>query len=196
VNRLVVASTNAGKVREIIEFLDRLDDWAVQTLQPGLPVAEETGSTFLENAVQKAEFYSRLLGDGPWVVADDSGLVVDALNGRPGVESARYAPTDEARNVKLLDELKGVSDQERSAEFVCALSLARKGQSLWTAEATVEGSIALDPTGDNGFGYDPLFRVPDFGRTMGQLPSETKNRISHRGRALAMLRGHLESSNF
>lgn len=194
--RLVVASTNPGKAHEITAGLKGLDEWSVEALPAGLPVAEETGTEFTDNAAQKAEFYSRLLGEAVWVVADDSGLAVKALGGRPGIRSSRYAPTDEARNLKLLDEMKDVDPDRRSARFICALALARSGRILWKAEAHVDGAVAVVPAGENGFGYDPLFWVPEFGRTMGQLPPETKNRISHRGQALAMLRARLETGNF
>ena len=196
VKSLVVASTNPGKAHEITAGLEGLDEWSVEALPAGLPVAEETGTAFTENAIQKAEFYSRLLGNAVWVVADDSGLVVDALGGRPGIKSSRYAPTDDARNLKLLAEMRGVEPDRRAARFICALALARNGRTLWKAEAHVDGAVAVDPAGENGFGYDPLFWVPEFGQTMGQLPPETKNRISHRGQALAMLRTCLETANF
>ena len=191
--RLVVATTNAGKVREIVAVLDGLDGWSVEPLPSGLPLADETGSTFRANASQKAEFYSRTLGPDPWVVADDSGLVVDALDGRPGVLSSRYAPNDEARNGKLLGELRDIAASDRSARFVCALALARNGRVAWTTERSVEGTIAFQPVGTYGFGYDPVFLLPALGRTMAELPREAKNRISHRGRALETLRAHLES---
>ena len=194
---LVVASTNPGKVREIREVLEGLAAWSVDSLPEDLPLAEETGSTFLENAIQKAEFYSRnLTGGDRWIVADDSGLVVDALDGRPGLFSSRYAPTDEARNQKLLRELEGVTGDQRSAQFVCALAFAKDGQTLWTTEGRIDGTIAVEPIGDNGFGYDPLFLLPDRNQTTGQLPPETKLRISHRGIALARLREYLEGSDF
>ena len=193
---LVVASTNHGKVREIRAVLEGLDDWSVDALPKDLPLAEETGSTFLENAAQKAEFYSKLLGGNDrWIVADDSGLVVAALDGRPGLFSSRYAPTDEARNQKLLRELEGITGDQRAAQFVCALAFAKDGRTLWTTEGRIDGTIALEPIGDNGFGYDPLFLLPDRNQTTGQLPPETKNRISHRGLALAMLREYLEESD-
>ncbi len=191
--RLVIATTNAGKVREIVSVLDGLEGWRVEPLPGGLPLADETGSTFVDNAVQKGEFYSRILGPEPWVAADDSGLVVDALDGRPGVFSSRYAPNDEARNRKLLGELRNVAEPNRSARFVCALALARNGGVVWTTEGSVEGTIALRREGTHGFGYDPVFLLPALGRTMAELPPEAKNRISHRGRALAMFRAHLES---
>ncbi len=187
--RLIVASTNAGKAGEIQTILAPLSSWRVETIGADLPDLEETGSTFIENAEQKAEFYSRLTNE--LTVADDSGLVVDALDGRPGIYSARYAPTDEERNIRLLRELRNTPESERTAAFVCALALARSGDVIWSVEARVQGRIALEPAGDRGFGYDPIFWTPEFGRTMGELEPEVKNRISHRGHALARLKERL-----
>ena len=189
--RLVVASTNPGKAREIRALLQSLQAWTVEPLQSNIPEIEETGSTFLENAIQKAEYYSGTIDS--WTVADDSGLVVDALDGRPGIRSARYAPTDQERNRKLLHELENVSDAERTARFVCALALACAGRTVWSVEERVEGRIARAPAGEHGFGYDPIFWIPESEKTMGQLKPEVKNRISHRGLALARLREHLET---
>jgi len=186
VKRLIVASTNAGKAGEIQTILAPLSSWLVETIGADLPDLEETGSTFVENAEQKAEFYSRLTNE--LTVADDSGLVVDALDGRPGIYSARYAPTDEERNIRLLRELRNTPESERTAAFVCALALARSGDVIWSVEERVQGRIALEPAGDRGFGYDPIFWTPEFGRTMGELEPEVKNRISHRGRALKRLK--------
>ena len=188
---LVVSSRNPGKAREIAEVLESIEDWKVESLPEGIPDVEETGSTFLENAVLKAEYYSRTID--PWCVADDSGLIVEALNGRPGLYSARYAPDDDRRNQRLLEELRDVPEGKRNACFVCALALARNGRSTWTVEGRVEGQIALELTGTHGFGYDPLFWVPEFGKTMGELQPEVKKRISHRGQALARLKEHLEA---
>ena len=187
--RLIVASTNAGKAGEIQTILAPLSSWWVETIGADLPDLEETGSTFIENAEQKAEFYSRLTNE--LTVADDSGLVVDALDGRPGIYSARYAPTDEERNNRLLRELRNTPESKRTAAFVCALALARSGDVIWSVEARVQGRIALEPAGDRGFGYDPIFWTPGFGRTMGELEPEVKNRISHRGHALARLKERL-----
>lgn len=186
---LVVASKNAGKTAEIRAVLAALEDWNVEPLPPGTPELEETGSTFLENAVRKAESYGDRLGG--WTVADDSGLEVAALDHRPGIRSARYAPTDAERNRKLLSELAGIAPDGRTAEFVCALALAHEGQIVWRVEERVSGRIAAAPAGENGFGYDPVFFLPELGRTMGELSPEVKNRISHRGRALHRLLGHL-----
>ena len=188
--RLVIASTNPGKAREIRTLLQSLQAWTVEPLQSNIPEIEETGSTFLENAIQKAEYYSGTIDS--WTVADDSGLVVDALDGRPGIRSARYAPTDQERNRKLLHELENVRDAERTARFVCALALAWAGRTVWSVEERVEGRIARAPAGEHGFGYDPIFWIPESEKTMGQLKPEVKNRISHRGLALARLREHLE----
>ena len=187
---LVVASKNPGKAHEIATVLGSLQDWNVKSLPEGIPDIDETGNTFIENAVLKAEYYSRSI-DG-MCVADDSGLIVDALGGRPGIYSARYAPTDDARNQRLLEELKGIPPGKRDARFVCALAVARKGHSIWTVEERVEGQIALELAGENGFGYDPLFWVPEFGATTGQLNPEIKNQISHRGQALRRLEEYLE----
>ena len=187
--RLVVASTNAHKVLEIRTVLDTLESWQVAQLPPGLEEPDETGHTFLVNAIQKAEFYSRACPD--WAVADDSGIAVDALGGAPGVHSARYAPDDEARNRKLLAALEGVPDGGRGAEFVCALAVAREGKIAWTVEQRIRGVIARAPAGRNGFGYDPIFRLPELDRTMGEIAPEHKNRISHRGLALASLLDYL-----
>ena len=190
VKSLVVASTNPGKAREIATVLSTLHDWKVESLPEGIPDIEETGSTFIENAILKAEHYSNLV-DG-LCVADDSGLIVDALGGRPGIYSARYAPTDDARNQRLLEELEGIPPDKRDSRFVCALAVARVWHSIWSVEERVEGQIAPALAGEYGFGYDPLFWVPDFGMTTGQLKPEIKNQISHRGVALRRLQEYLE----
>lgn len=191
---LIVASKNPGKAREIRTMLAPMSNWEVIPLPPDAPDIEETGATFVENAFLKAEFYSAHFGG--WSVADDSGLEVDFLNGRPGIHSARYAPTDSERNEKLLTELRDIPEVHRGARFVCALALARDGKVEWHVEEHVNGVIADEPTGMNGFGYDPLFLLPDLGRTMGEIDPAIKNRISHRGRALARLLGHLRAGEF
>jgi non-canonical purine NTP pyrophosphatase (RdgB/HAM1 family) len=188
---LIVASKNTGKAGEIAAVLGELGDWVVKPLPEDVPDVEETGKTFLENAVLKAEYYSCVTDS--LSVADDSGLIVDTLDGRPGLYSSRFAPTDEARNQKILEELDGVPKGKRTAHFVCALALARSGRTLWRGEGRVDGEIVLTPTGENGFGYDPIFWVPEFGCTMGQLSPQVKNQISHRGLALAKLKQYLES---
>lgn len=185
---LYCATTNPGKLREfqMAGYSYGID---IQPL-PGLetiPPPAETGGSFEENAILKAIYYSRF-ADQP-VFADDSGLEVDALDGRPGVLSARYAgddATDEANNRRLLEQLRGVSD--RRARFVCVIAVARNGRVLKTYRGSVEGHILHEPRGEQGFGYDPLFFYEPFGCTFGEVPSENKMRVSHRGQALrAML---------
>jgi XTP/dITP diphosphohydrolase len=190
VKRLVVASTNAGKIREMSLALSDLPDWNVESL-PDLPEIDETGTTFLENATLKAVHYSRFIG--ALTLADDSGLCVDALGGRPGLHSARYAPTTEQRNEKLLSELAELGDgADRRASFYCAFAVARAGAIVWTVQTELQGHIAVSPTGDFGFGYDPVFVVPDRG-TLAEMSSSEKNQISARGQALFRLRSFLQS---
>jgi XTP/dITP diphosphohydrolase len=154
---------------------------------------EETGATFADNARLKALYYARATGQ--WCLADDSGLVVDALGGAPGVHSARYAagafppgadrPARDAANIaKLLAAMEGTDDARRTARFVCHLTLADADHVLLEACGAVEGRIARSPRGHNGFGYDPVFLVPEQGRTAAEMPPEEKNRISHRGKAV------------
>lgn len=183
--KLLVATHNQGKVREYRELLAELPlevtylDAEEITLE-----VEETGATFAENALLKATAYARL--SGLWTWADDSGLQVDALDGAPGVYSARYAgegATDADRYRKLLDALTAVAWDRRTARFRCTVALATPEGEVRTADGACEGVIAFGPAGDNGFGYDPVFYMPDQAMTMAQLPSEVKNRISHRARA-------------
>jgi XTP/dITP diphosphohydrolase len=191
VKRLIVASTNAGKIREVSLALSDLPDWNVESL-PDLPEIEETGTTFLENAKLKAAHYSRFIGD--LTLADDSGLCVTALGGKPGLHSARYAPTAEDRNTRLLAELKARGDDgDRSAAFYCAFAVALGGNIVWTVETELQGRIADGPTGDLGFGYDPIFIVPAEGRTLAEMFPGEKNQISARGKALHALRSFLIS---
>lgn len=188
--RLVVASTNAGKIREVSLALSDLPDWNVESL-PDLPEIDETGTTFLENATLKALHYSRFIG--VLTLADDSGLCVDALDGRPGLHSARYAPTTEQRNEKLLDELASLGEGvDRRAWFYCAFAVAQAGTVVWTVQTELQGQIAISPRGDFGFGYDPVFVVPDRG-TLAEMSSSEKNAISARGQALRRLRTFLQS---
>jgi len=154
VKRLIVASTNAGKIREVSLALSDLPDWNVESL-PELPEIEETGTTFLENATLKAVHYSRFIG--ALTLADDSGLCVEALGGRPGLHSARYAPTTEQRNERLLSELAALGDSvDRRASFYCAFAVAQAGAVVWTVQTELRGYIAQAPKGDFGFGYDPV----------------------------------------
>jgi XTP/dITP diphosphohydrolase len=193
--RLVLASRNPGKLREIRRELEGLDVevLGIDEVAAQLPEPEETGPTFAANARDKARYYAR--ATGCWCLADDSGLVVDALDGEPGVYSARYADDrvgpragrevlDPANNHKLLEQLESVPDPQRTARFVCHLCLAEGDEILIEARGTVEGRIARSPAGQNGFGYDPLFYLPETGCTTAQLSPEDKNAISHRGRAV------------
>jgi XTP/dITP diphosphohydrolase len=188
--RLYCATTNPGKLREF--RLALADSLGVEAL-PGLASVtpcEETGATFEENAVQKALYYSKHC-DG-FLFVDDSGLEVDALGGEPGVYSARYAglgATDEANNRLLLDRMRGI--RERSARFVCVVALAKSGELVRTFRGEVEGQLAEEGRGVNGFGYDPLFYYPPFGCTFGEAPLERKMDVSHRSQALHSMRVYL-----
>ncbi len=191
---IVVATSNPGKIREISDVLARAQIRLVGLDQFG-PIQEpqETGETFAQNARDKALYYARATGQ--WALADDSGLAVDALDGAPGVHSARYAVDqcppgagreilDPANNTKLLEALADVPDELRTARFVCHLALAGPDRVLIETFDTIEGRIGWTAKGDNGFGYDPLFYVDQFGCTTAELSPQQKNKISHRGKAL------------
>jgi len=191
--RLVAATTNPGKLREIESILAplRLEIVPVSTY-PGLPEIEEDGTTFEENAVKKARLTAETTGEA--ALADDSGLEVDHLAGAPGVYSARFAgepKSDAANNAKLLKLLEGVPWEKRAARFRCVIAVAVPGGPMLTAEGTCEGYILYELRGAGGFGYDPLFFVPEFGKTFAELPPEVKNRISHRGAALREIKEKL-----
>jgi len=191
--RIVVGSQNQGKVREIKELLEGLEI-EVQSLAecPEVELVEETGSSFAENAELKATGFARQLG--VWVLADDSGLEVDALDGRPGVFSARYGGeglTDAQRAVRLLEELRDVPDEDRTARFRCVAALADPNRLLCVTEGSVEGRIAHAPAGSSGFGYDPVFIPKGYDQTFAELGLEIKQRLSHRARALEELRDYL-----
>ena len=189
---LVLATRNAGKTREIREYLGdfpveikNLEDFG------RIPSVEEDGATFDENAYKKASFTAKILGLP--ALADDSGLEVEALGGAPGVHSARYAgqsATDAENNAKLLRKMEGKTN--RAAAFTCVISIAVPSGAALTYEARCEGLIAEAPAGENGFGYDPLFYCPPLNRTFAQLSAEEKNRVSHRGKALAELKEEFE----
>jgi XTP/dITP diphosphohydrolase len=188
-HRLLVSTRNAHKVGEIRAILGPDFEVFDLSLLPDMPEVEETGSTFEENATLKAVAASMRF-DG-WVIADDSGLEVDALGGAPGVYSARYAgpqAVDADNNALLLKNLEGVRGRERAARFRCVIVLARAGRKLAAFAGEVEGVIVNQHKGGGGFGYDPLFVPEGYCETFGQLPSEVKNSLSHRARALAKLR--------
>lgn len=188
-HRLLVSTRNAHKVGEIRAILGSSFVVSDLTELPAMPEVEETGTTFEENATLKAVAAS-LAFDG-WVIADDSGLEVDALNGAPGVFSARYAgpgASDADNNVLLLKNLESTPETNRSARFHCVIVLARAGRKLAAFHGSIEGTIISAHQGSGGFGYDPLFLPKGHSQTFGQLPAEVKNRLSHRARALAKLR--------
>ena len=190
---LVLATQNAGKIREIEETLD-LPGLRIRSLQDfaHLPEVVEDGQSFLENAYKKAQACSRATGQA--ALADDSGLEVDFLQGAPGIFSARFSgseATDEANNQKLLALLEGVPQAKRNARFVCQMVLYLPDGTWIQTEGFCPGIIASAPRGGHGFGYDPVFYLPEFQKTMAELPLEEKNRISHRARALEKVRVHL-----
>jgi XTP/dITP diphosphohydrolase len=184
---LVPASGNPGKLKELQNYLEPTG-WRVEAKPPELE-PEETGATFLENARIKAQVVAEVLGKP--ALADDSGLEVRSLEGRPGVHSARYGPDDQGRVSRLLTELKDQTD--RSARFVCALCIAGPDGSIWLeTEGICEGEILTEPRGSGGFGYDPVFYVPELAKTFAELTAEEKLQYSHRGKALRALKAQWE----
>ena len=189
---LVIATRNKGKTAEIKDLLKgfpidikNLDDFGP------IPPLKEDGNTFDENAYQKASFAARIIGFP--ALADDSGLLVEALGGAPGIHSARYAgenATDEQRYLKLLDEMQGKSN--RRAAFECVISIAVPTGPALTYEARCQGLITESPAGSNGFGYDPIFFYPPLNKTFAELTREEKNRVSHRGKAFAELKDEFD----
>lgn len=194
--KLVIASANPGKLREIQAILARLNITAVSQKELGIAEADEAYFTFIENALAKARHASHL--SGLPALADDSGLCVDALNGAPGVFSARYAgePKSDARNnEKLIREIAEFSD--RNAHYYCVMVMVRHAQDPEPiiAEGVWQGEIILSARGSNGFGYDPYFYLPALGKTSAEIDPEHKNRISHRGLALDQLMGKLDNTS-
>jgi XTP/dITP diphosphohydrolase len=200
--KFLIATSNPGKVREFREMLtsDSFHWIGLKDLAP-LAEIEETGHTFRANAILKAQGYA--MATKLWTLADDSGLEVDALNKSPGVYSARWSQMhntgdgDVANNALLLDQLKNIPAENRSARFVCVLAIADPaGTVIWTTRATMEGRIGFAPVGSNGFGYDPLFKVAGLDQTSAELPPAEKHRISHRGKAMHLAKQLLESVDF
>ncbi len=196
---LVIATTNRGKLAELRQLLEGRGVKVMGLCDiGGVPEAAETGKNFSENARQKAVFYGTLLGG--WILADDSGLEVDALGGAPGVHSARFAggdgadgaSRDRANNAKLLGLLAEVPPEKRTARFRCSLCLCYGGEVVLEVEGQVEGRILSEPRGENGFGYDPLFLISAAGKTAAELGNGEKNALSHRGMALRALLEKLE----
>ena len=196
--RIVFATGNAGKMKEIKEILSDMDAEVVSMKDVGIAVdIEENGKTFEENAVIKAKAVAALTEDA--VLADDSGLEVDYLNGEPGVYSARYMGEDTSyiiKNQAILDRLAGVPKEQRTARFVCAIAAALPDGNVLVTRETIEGYIGEKPAGSNGFGYDPIFYVDEFGCSTAELTEEQKNRISHRGKALRAMKEKLRQYGF
>ena len=200
--QLLIATSNPGKVREFREMLGGAGgafEWSDLSRHPGAVQVEETGRTFLANACLKAGGYARQFD--AWALADDSGLEVDALDGAPGVSSARWAKLhdagegDAANNALLLRQLDAVPDERRTGRFVCVLALADPaGRIILTARDAVEGRILRSPRGSNGFGYDPLFLVDALGKTTAELAPAEKHAISHRGKALRRMKALMEQA--
>jgi len=182
--KLVVATGNPGKLREMQAYLTDPDlPWELE-LKPDDLEVEETGVTFAENAVLKASQVAQ--ATGAWAIADDSGLMVDALDGAPGVYTARYGKTTAEGIQRVLRELGDRPD--RGAQFVCVIAIARPDGSIaLQTEGVCQGEITLAPRGEGGFGYDPIFFVPEYGQTFAEMPAEVKHPISHRGLAFARL---------
>ena len=197
--KIVVATTNVGKIAELSAMLDADVEWLSLGDFDGIEEVAEDGVTFAENARKKALGYAE--ATGCWAIADDSGLCVDALDGAPGVHSARFSGPkieDEQRGLidhrnieKVLALMKDVPAEKRTARFMCSICVAKPGEVLAETEGKCEGSITRKEAGENGFGYDPVFFVESLNKTLGQSSSEEKNKISHRGNAIRNLRNPL-----
>lgn len=191
--KLLLATKNAKKVKEMRAILQGAGvslDVVSAVDFPEIPEPDETGETFEANAILKAEYYSR--HSGLAALADDSGLVVDALDGRPGVHSSRYAPTDAERISRLLREMDEVPEPRRTARFRCIMALVKDGEVVAITDGALEGSIGHESRGQYGFGYDPVFEVAELNCTLAEAAPEQKNAISHRGRALEAMLPHLK----
>jgi XTP/dITP diphosphohydrolase len=193
--KLLIATNNPGKMREYEELLSGLPVEITFPCLEGLEMeVEEVGKSYAENALLKATSYAK--ASGLVTLADDSGLEVDALGGGPGIRSSRYGGEgigDEERYLILLENLSGVPWEKRTASFRCVIAIATPEGEVWTTEGECEGIIAFEPRGEYGFGYDPVFYLLDFDKTMAELPLETKNRISHRAHAARKAREILKS---
>lgn len=194
--RLIFATGNEHKMIEIREILGELPVEILSMKEAGIEAdIVENGNTFEENALIKAKEVCKLAGE--MVLADDSGLEIDYLNGEPGIYSARYMGEDTSYRIKnqnLIDRLAGVPDEKRTARFVCAIAAAFPDGRSFVVRGTIEGMIGYEERGENGFGYDPIFYVPEFGCTTAELSEEQKNAVSHRGKALEKMREILKES--
>lgn len=194
--RIIFATGNAGKMREIRMILADLGLEILSMKEAGISAdIVEDGLTFEENAKIKAKAVASLCND--IVLADDSGLEIDALNGEPGVYSARYMGEDTSYHIKnqnLIDRLEGVPEEKRTARFVCAIAAALPDGRILETKGTVEGRIGYGERGENGFGYDPIFMLPQYGKSTAELSAEEKNELSHRGKALRLMKEKLEEA--
>ena len=193
-DKIIFATGNEGKMKEVRMILEDLGLPVLSLKDAGITAdVEENGTTFEENAQIKAKAIMEMTG--ALVLADDSGLEVDALDKEPGIYSARYMGHDTPyaiKNQKILDKLRDVPEEKRTARFVCAMALALPDGTTRTAQATMEGRIGYEIKGENGFGYDPIFYLPEFGKSSAEISPEQKNRISHRGKALRMMKDKIK----
>ena len=194
--RIVFATGNAGKIREISAIMADTGLEVISMKDAGIRIeVEENGSTYEENALIKARAAASLAGDGDIVMADDSGLEIDHLGKEPGIYSARYLGEDTSyrvKNANLIRRLEGVPDEQRTARFVCAIAAVLPDGRELTVRAAIEGRIGYEEKGINGFGYDPIFYVPEFQKTTAELTEAEKNEVSHRGKALRLMKEELK----
>ncbi|MGQ3685141.1 MAG: XTP/dITP diphosphatase [Candidatus Loosdrechtia sp.] len=188
---ILIATQNQDKKKEILDILKDISGILFRDFEdfPFIPLVVEDGNSFQENAIKKATLVAKACNT--WALADDSGLEIDALGGRPGVLSSRYAgpnATDEENRQKVLSELKDVPREKRTARFICSVALASPNQLLFVVEGRCDGFIADEPRGNKGFGYDPIFYVTQYNQTFGELHPSIKNTISHRACALRLLK--------
>jgi len=194
IDKIIFATGNEGKMREVRMILDDLGIQVISMKEAGVTAeAEENGTTFEENAIIKAKEIMEKTGE--IVLADDSGLEVDALGGEPGIYSARYMGHDTSYHIKnnsLIERLEGKTGEERSARFVCAIAACFPDGRVLTTRGTMEGQIGYEEKGENGFGYDPVFYLPEYQCYSAELPLEEKNKLSHRGKALRLMKEALQ----
>ena len=191
---ILFATSNAGKAKEVQAMFSDLDVDVKTLREEGIDIEiEENGQTFAENALIKAKAIAGMTDK--IVLADDSGLVVDYLNGEPGIYSARYMGEDtsyDIKNARILERMEGVPDDQRTARFVCAMAAIMPGGEVICTEGIMEGLIGYEMKGTNGFGYDPIFYLPEYGMTSSEISPEKKNEISHRGKALRKMQDELK----
>ena len=197
-NKIIFATSNEGKMKEVRSILEDLGMEVLSMKEAGIQVeVVEDGNTFEENAMIKATEIAKVCGE--IVLADDSGLEIDYLNKEPGIYSARYMGEDTSyatKNQNLIDRLEGVEDEKRTARFVCAIAAAFPDGTVEVKRGTIEGRIGYEEKGTNGFGYDPIFYVPEYGCTTAELSLEQKNEASHRGKALRMMKEVIRAKGF